>query len=59
MFLDDTHVWPGKDERPAPAPPRFRHEKALSRIALGYALCLLVLPVSAGGAADLIRYLLG
>ncbi len=58
MFLDETSVWPRKDERPPRRPP-FRHQTALCRILLGYALVLLVLPVSLGGIVDLIRYLFG
>ena len=58
MFLDETSVWPRKDEPPPPRPP-FRHQAALCRILLGYSLVLLVLPVSLGGIVDLIRYLFG
>jgi hypothetical protein len=55
MFLDETHNWPRKED-PPPRPVPFRHEKALSRLLLVYALILLVLPVSLGGIVDLIRY---
>ena len=55
MFLDETHVWPRKEDLP-PRPVPFRHEKALSRLLLGYALILLLLPVSLGSIVDLVRY---
>ena len=55
MFLDETHVWPRKDD-PAPRPPVFRHERALSRLILVYALVLLLLPISLDGIVDLARY---
>ena len=57
MFLDDSHVWPRKDD-PSPQPPAFRHGRALSRLLLAYALILLLLPVSLGGIVDLVRYAL-
>ncbi|MGN7998301.1 hypothetical protein [Sphingomonas sp. 22176] len=40
-----------------PLPPG-RRERFLTRMLLVYALILLLLPVSASGIADLIRYLL-
>ncbi|TXC71738.1 hypothetical protein FSB78_12865 [Sphingomonas ginsenosidivorax] len=58
MFLDDSTIWPRKDDLPPRKPP-FRHEKALTRLLLAYALVLLLLPVSLGSIVDLIRYLLG
>ncbi len=56
MFLDDSSIWPRKDDLPPRKPP-FRHEKALTRLLLAYALVLLLLPVSLGSIVDLIRYL--
>ncbi|MEG3164596.1 hypothetical protein U1701_08325 [Sphingomonas sp. PB2P19] len=56
MFLDESSIWPRKDDLPPRKPP-FRHEKALTRLLLGYALVLLLLPISLGSFADLIRYL--
>ena len=58
MFLDETHNWPRREELP-PRRPAFKHEKALSRVLLFYALILLLLPVSLGGFVDLFRYLFG
>jgi hypothetical protein len=58
MFLDETNIWPRKEELP-PRKPVFRHEKALSRILLVYLFLLLLLPVSLGSMVDLIRYLFG
>lgn len=58
MFFDEYSMWPRKEDLP-PRKPAFRHEKALSRIILVYLLLLLLMPVSLGGAVDLIRYLLG
>ncbi len=55
MFLDESSIWPRRDE-PPPRRPAFKHEKALSRILLFYALVLLLLPVSLGGFVDLFRY---
>lgn len=55
MFLDESSIWPRKEDLP-PRKPVFRHEKALSRILLFYALVLLLLPVSVGGFVDLFRY---
>ncbi len=57
MFLDESHIWPRRDE-PPPRRPAFRHEKAISRMMLGYAFFLLLLPVSLGGIVDLVRYLI-
>jgi hypothetical protein len=56
MFLDETHSWPRKDDLPPRRMP-FRHEKALTRLLLAYALILLLLPISLGSIVDLIRYL--
>jgi hypothetical protein len=56
MFLDESSIWPRKDE-PPPRKPPFRHEKALSRLLLAYAFAFLLLPISLGGIVDLIRYL--
>jgi hypothetical protein len=56
MFLDESSIWPRKEDLP-PRKPEFRHEKALSRILLFYALVLLLLPVSLGGFVDLFRYI--
>lgn len=59
MFFDENRVWPRPEPQPpTPAPPG-RRERFLTRMFLFYALVLLLLPVSAGGIADLIRYLLG
>ncbi len=55
MFLDESSIWPRKDD-PPPRKPPFRHEKALSRLLLAYALALLLLPISLGSFVDLIRY---
>ncbi|WP_164913475.1 hypothetical protein [Sphingomonas sp. UV9] len=55
MFLDETHNWPRREDLP-PRKPVFKHEKALSRILLFYAIVLLLLPVSLGGFVDLFRY---
>ena len=57
MFVDDRSVWP---RRAAPLPPRrapSRRERVMARLLLGYALVLLLTPISLGGAADLVRYL--
>ncbi len=56
MFLDETHSWPRKDDLPPRRMP-FRHEKALTRMLLAYAMILLLLPISLGSIVDLIRYL--
>jgi len=56
MFLDESSIWPRKEDLPPRKPP-YRHEKALTRLLLAYALVLLLLPVSLGGIVDLIRYL--
>ncbi len=56
MFLDETHNWPRKEDLPR-RKPVFKHEKALRRILLFYALALLLLPVSLGGFVDLVRYI--
>lgn len=54
MFVDERSTWP----RPEPAPKQpSRQERVLSRLALGYALMLLLAPISLGSAVDLIRYL--
>lgn len=58
MFLDDSSIWPRKDDLP-PRKPVFRHEKALSRLLLVYALVLLLLPISLGSFVDIIRYVGG
>lgn len=55
MFLDESSIWPRKDDLP-PRKPVFRHEKALSRLIFAYALVLLLLPISLGSFVDLIRY---
>jgi hypothetical protein len=56
MFVDDRSTWP----RPEPAPRRpSRQERVLSRLALAYALVLLLAPISLGSAVDLLRYLAG
>ena len=57
-FLDDSTIWPRKDDLP-PRKPVFRHERALSRLLLGYALALLLLPISLGSFVDAIRYVIG
>jgi len=57
VFVDDRSVWP----RRAVPPPRrepSRRERVMARLLLGYALILLLAPLSLGGAADLVRYLL-
>ncbi|HXH16736.1 MAG TPA: hypothetical protein VNJ10_11465 [Sphingomonas sp.] len=56
MFLDETHIWPRKDEPPRPPKIPFRHQKALSRILLFYAFILLFLPISLGSVVDMVRY---
>lgn len=56
MFLDESSIWPRREDLPPRKPP-FRHEKALSRLLLAYAMALLLLPVSLGSIVDLIRYL--
>ncbi len=58
MFLDETSIWPRKEDLP-PRKPVYRHEKALTRLIFAYLFLLLLLPVSLGGMIDLIRYLLG
>ncbi len=58
MFLDESSIWPRKEELP-PRKPVFKHEKALTRILLVYLFLLLILPVSLGGVVDLVRYLFG
>jgi len=59
MFFDENRVWPRPEpQRPVPAPPGKR-ERFLTRMFLVYALILLLLPISAGSIADLIRYLIG
>lgn len=59
MFFDENRVWPRPEpQRPMPAPPGKR-ERFLTRMFLVYALILLLLPISAGSIADLIRYLIG
>lgn len=58
MFLDDSTIWPRKDDLP-PRKPAFRHEKALSRMLLVYALALMLLPISLGSFVDIIRYVAG
>jgi hypothetical protein len=58
MFFDENRVWPPPEPpRPQRVPPSPR-ERTLTRLLLFYALILLVAPVSASGAADLIRYLI-
>lgn len=58
MFFDENRVWPRPEPpRPVPVPPG-RRERFLTRMFLFYALILLLLPVSASGIADLIRYVL-
>lgn len=58
MFFDENRVWPRPESpRPVPAPPG-RRERFLTRMLLVYAMILLLLPVSANGLADLIRYVL-
>ncbi len=56
MFLDESTIWPRKEDLP-PRKPVYRHEKALTRLIFVYLFLLLVLPVSLGGMVDLIRYL--
>ena len=56
MFLDDSSIWPRKEDLP-PRKPVYRHEKALTRLIFVYLFLLLLLPVSLGGMVDLIRYL--
>lgn len=59
MFFDENRVWPRPEpQRPTPVPPGKR-ERFLTRMFLVYALVLLLLPVSASGIADLIRYVIG
>lgn len=58
MFFDENRVWPKPEQpRPVPAVPG-KGERLLTRMFLVYALILLLLPVSASGIADLIRYLI-
>jgi hypothetical protein len=56
MFLDETNIWPRREDLP-PRKPVYRHEKALTRLIFVYLFLLLLLPVSFGGMVDLIRYL--
>jgi hypothetical protein len=56
MFVDDRSSWP--PPKPVPKQPS-RQERILSRLALGYALVLLLAPISLGSAVDLIRYVAG
>lgn len=55
MFLDESSIWPRKED-PPPRRPVYRHEKALTRLIFVYLFLLLFLPVSLGGVVDLIRY---
>jgi len=55
MFLDESSIWPRKEDLP-PRKPVHRHEKALTRLIFVYLFLLLLLPVSLGGMVDLIRY---
>ncbi|TCP71207.1 hypothetical protein [Sphingomonas sp. PP-CE-1G-424] len=55
MFLDESSIWPRKEDLP-PRKPVYRHEKALTRLIFVYLFVLLLLPVSLGGMVDLIRY---
>ena len=55
MFLDESSIWPRKEDLP-PRKPVYRHEKALTRLIFVYLFVLLLLPVSLGGMIDLIRY---
>ena len=56
MFLDESSIWPRKEDLP-PRKLVYRHEKALTRLIFVYLFLLLLLPVSLGGMVDLIRYL--
>ncbi|MEG8018229.1 hypothetical protein [Sphingomonas sp. LR55] len=56
MFLDESSIWPRKEDLP-PRKPVYRHEKALTRLIFVYLFVLLLLPVSLGGMVDLIRYM--
>lgn len=58
MFLDETHIWP-REEPPRRPRPRHPKERAISRVLLGYAFLLLLMPVSLGGMVDAVRYLIG
>jgi hypothetical protein len=58
MFLDESSIWPRKEDLP-PRKPVYRHEKALTRLIFVYLFLLLLLPVSLGGMVDLIRYVIG
>ncbi|MGN6376463.1 MAG: hypothetical protein ACTHMG_13060 [Sphingomonas sp.] len=56
MFLDDRHFHDGP--RPFPAPRReVPGEVVARRFFLGLSLVLLILPVTADGIVQLIRYL--
>jgi hypothetical protein len=55
MLLDESRIWPRKEDLP-PRKPVYRHEKALTRLIFVYLFLLLLLPVSLGGMVDLIRY---
>ena len=57
MFLDEHTIWPRRED-PAPL-PRSRRERVMARFLLLYAFILLLMPVSLGSAADLVRYLIG
>lgn len=58
MFFDGFNHPPRFEPTPPPAPPpRAPREKLLSRLILLLMFLLLVLPVSAGGFEDLVRYL--
>lgn len=58
MFFDENRVWPRPEPQPpTPAQPG-RRERFLTRMFLIYAMILLLLPVSADGIVDLIRYVL-
>lgn len=56
MFVDDRSTWPRR-EMPPPRPLPSRRERVMSRLLLGYALILLLAPISLGGTVDLVRYL--
>ncbi len=60
MFYDGFNQPPRADrpERPIP-PPRAPGEKILTRLILLLMFLLLLLPVSAGGMEDLVRFLRG
>ena len=58
MFLDTTHYWSQAEPLPPAPQPRSRRERLLSRVLLGYAVLLMLMPISIGGFADAVHWVL-